>query len=987
MSLVKWTLFILALLFIVEGASAEVADSITLTAATGTADSWIVANGADATLITVHVTNSTPAVHDMAGAVVSFDLSDSTYGSLTTSSGITNASGYATTIFNVLTKNGNVTITATVTPTVNTSYVQEIDHNAPYYVTFNYNDKVSVNETTPFSGTFTDKYNNLIDDRRVSGRPAEMVHYAIASVDGTAGFYDAGSYPSEIDVPVDRVGQTPTIVKVGTTTGYDTITMNALGLLDEQYPKIQVISHGAPYSMTMDISPLMVPGPSYVPADGTSTFSLRYTLYDQWGNPAGNRSIFLNTTIGEEFIFWSTDLGIIDYVYGPTIATSTSTITATATDNSSVTNSVDVQFINTAPVNLILTANPTTMPSYDARPTFTAKVIGKVIDIKGNPVAGEDVSFALMAVTYDEAYNVTSAPTLLATTATTDVDGQATVLFQPGGFDTHLNLTGYDPTATGRAVIQATWNGTSRNISVAWKNYPYLSPETYVFPQSPVVGTPFEVTIRLSGDGWALQPDPIDVGLIVDNSGSMGPCTAPFTLAKCPATSKMYQAKDAAKAFVDSMNQTRDHIGLVSFNTTSYLQYSLSDQYSKVKDKISTLPASGNTATRHALNTAIDDVYAFGNPDVNAVHAIILMTDGDYNWYGDPMGRGKGLNYVTGIDGDVSQHYYLAGHGGVLNVFNANINTEQNLSIYARNRDIRVYTISFGSGVQSRTQAMMENLSAVTGGKYYHAPDGDTLKDIYIMIAGELIDTAGASTEIVASFENRTVNAVSYAGGNVFEYVPIPTKSTKITWPNGTITYVNQSDQWFIGVPPNPPYTLSFDAGEIKVNEVWEAKFSLKAKMDGDMCVFENSTICFEGSAGPSCLDLPCTPISATPKTNITYFTPGTMIITNLHVTKTGTITDYVPIEWNIIYTGVYNVTETLSYKKIGGEWAQFDTRHITNATVTDSTNLDVNAFSLQAGNYIVKVEAVDDIGLTANATLLTPFEIGSQGQAFIKLE
>jgi hypothetical protein len=59
-------------------------------------------------------------------------------------------------------------------------------------------------------------------------------------------------------------------------------------------------------------------------------------------------------------------------------------------------------------------------------------------------------------------------------------------------------------------------------------NYPYLSVETEVSDTKVSVNSTSEhttnitdVTIRLKGDGYAMKPDPIDVVLVIDTSGSM----------------------------------------------------------------------------------------------------------------------------------------------------------------------------------------------------------------------------------------------------------------------------------------------------------------------------------------------------------------------------------------------------------------------------------------------------------------------------------
>lgn len=964
----KWTLFVLLLLLIGPVAAAEPGDLISV----WTSKTWVVADNADTATITAHVINVTPAVHDVAGAIVTIIVDDPVYGRVTPTFATTDALGIATATFKSFNKSGNATIRASYGAIENTT-VQRIDHDTPYTIVVDHEDEVNVNETTRIKAVLTDRWGNLIDNKNI----AETVHMEVSPPSGggsAPGFYYFGSYPPSIDLKVNETGQVDTISRISTGPGKNSYWIQGLGSIPNYNFYIQGITTGVPFSMSATISPEMIPPPSYVPADTVSAFSIRYIIYDQFGNPAGNRSVFVSTSLGEEWILWSTpSQGICEFIYGPKDTTTSTTLTAYAMDNATVTKSLDVAFVNTAPTDIIISANPYTMPSHDASTSFTSDISATVMDTMGNPVPGETVTFALGAVTYDESYNVTSDPTLLSTSAVTDADGMATVQFQPGGFDIHELLPDYDPTATGHAVLSATWNGTTRNTQVTWKNWPYLSVETILSDTTPLVGDNFEVTLRLTGDGWALQPDPIDVGLVFDRSGSM-------------AGTKLTDAKTAARSFVDQMNQTRDRIGLVSYSTTPTLSYTLSNNFAGVKAAINGLTASGNTATRVALNMSVDNVYANRNPDPDAVHAVILMTDGDYNVYADPLARGTGITTNTGVDGDTSRHYYIPGHGGVTGVSGANILTEQNISRYALNKEIRIYSISFGSGVGAGVKATMGILSNATHGKYYHAPTGSDLKDVYTLIAGELVTTAGADTTIVSPFTNRTVNNLSYSGGDVFDYIYIANVSTRITWPNGTTTYMDQTTQWYNGTPK---YTLSFDIGEIKLGDVWEGTFDLKPKIVGNTSVFgDDSQICFDGPAGYSCDKVPPGHISIEPKTNMSTFEPGDLAVWNLHTTKTGTIMDFLPLEWNLAYSGLYQVTEVLSFKKIDGEWTQFDTKFVsTNGTSTEYSNLDVQANHLDAGYYLIKVEATDEIGRRANATIDAPFQIGSKGKAFIKLE
>ncbi len=121
--------------------------------------------------------------------------------------------------------------------------------------------------------------------------------------------------------------------------------------------------------------------------------------------------------------------------------------------------------------------------------------------------------------------------------------------------------------------------------------------------------------------------------------------------------------------------------------------------------------ASGYTATRLALKTAIEVMKNTPMPEGQTpIRAIILMTDGEFNNYGDPFGRGIGYNSAQrdsdykyykdntwNWDANINHHTWFTGLGGDLKgASGANVGTNQNMTVYAlNNQPLRIYTISF----------------------------------------------------------------------------------------------------------------------------------------------------------------------------------------------------------------------------------------------------------------------------------------------------
>ncbi len=276
---------------------------------------------------------------------------------------------------------------------------------------------------------------------------------------------------------------------------------------------------------------------------------------------------------------------------------------------------------------------------------------------------------------------------------------------------------------------------------------------------------------------------------------------------------------------------------------------------------------------------------------------------------------------------------------------------------WAADNDIKIFTI--GLGVSGSTEADLMSYADQTGGTYYPAPTATELTDIYSDIAGELKTSAGVDTTMVTRFENVQVSNVTLPGDEVFRYVYVNGVSTYTVWPNATTSTTDQTADW------EDDQNLNFNIGTIQLGEVWEATFRLMVL---------------------TLLTLPHTYITAVPNITDTGMTQTTLDISNLHCTKEGTITDFLPIEWNIAYTGGYTVTEKIYYSNDDGDsWILFDTNYVTSAVMVDYANLDVR--SLPFGEYLIRVDAEAPDTPYDREQLVAPITVGSQGKAYIKLE
>ncbi|WP_292521011.1 Ig-like domain-containing protein [Methanoculleus sp.] len=951
---------------------------------------WLVANGADSARITVQVLDGSGAPLPNCTVTLS---ADPVYGRLAPATVTTNASGTAIATFAVNRTSGDAVITARAGAAEGT-FEQKIDHDLPSRIThLHYDSEVTAGNTTTIVAGVADRHGNPVDDRRVT----ETVRFSVGSVEGDAVFFnDVGASVPILEPSVNATGFVRAELRTDRIIGENIVRMTVLPGSVDRYISIHGLPTGLPTGIAITVDPDADPVP-YQPADGESTFTLTYRLSDTWGNPAAGRDIRVNTSLGESVVLPTNSTGVACLLYGPKDATGVVNITATAVDNASVTIAQEVEFIHTAPVDMLLSASPQSMPSRDVDAGSVSHLRAKVMDIKGNPVPGEDVTFTIDTGSIRfGSYTQTGAPYLLPEgrnemSATTGDDGYAIVRFHPGKF-ARPGEEGWDAAAKGTATVRATWEGVTRNLTLTWINYPYLSVETSVSNETVGVNDTTDVTIRLKGDGWELRPDPIDVVLVVDRSGSMGNNDVGQT--------RMKAAQTAAKTFISQMNPDWDRIGLISFSSSTRVDNNLSDSFEGVTANLDGLKADGATQLRRAIYEAI--LMQKENQDrPEAVKAVVVMTDGDWNYDGSPLGHGTGYpenaSNAYSFSGNKLEpdHYrYYDGLGGTLE-WSARRNywrckdgesTNQNMSRFADDNGVKLYTITFAYKPGPTVNETMQILASSTGGFYEHASGEKELTDIYKRIAGELKTEAGVGTRMNLNFSTIQVNEGYRNGSDVFSYVYEDGVSTTIeSWvENKTPPYVitpkktlNQTDDW------NDDHTLNFDVGTVHLDQVWEATFRLRVLTDGNINVFgPGSTITFNDGAAE--LDLPDTFITAKPDLNNTGLGSATLALTDPRYTCAEPVLEFLTVAWNQSYTGSGTVTEIVEYSNDGGfSWLGFETLTADSAVTAVDSCLDVR--DLPPGEYIIRVRASAD-DAPESWLLLDPILVGDPQAAYIRL-
>jgi len=1024
----------IGLLLLAAPAGALVPDTITIETEPG----WVTAGGRDVAAITVQVSNSTPDNIPLAGIAVNFAVNE-TYGSILPTQIETNESGQATVFFTPKTLSGDVVIRAGVvheglSEPLMQSVDLHIDHAAPYRIKNTwYSPKVTVGREMKIIVRMEDRYRNIVDskwedDLNIPLAKTDNVTFTVGSPGGEAAFVGGTDM---ITLPVDENGNVTATLRVDKLAGENLVWIQPPAPVRGEYISIAGVA-GPPFNITTAVNP----ADASVRANGEDKVSFTYSLFDEYGNPSGGWGLWVNASTKrvdqpdeeQSRLLNSSSRGEVMITYGPEDSVGVATLTATALGNESVTNITVVEFTSTEPVNMLLTANPQSMPSREIQPNFVAELRAKVMDVKGNPVEGQKVTFTLNTSSINVyGYNATGEPYLNgeknSASVETDTNGSAIVKFHPGEFVEQKDKLNWSATAKGTATVRATWGDVSRDIVLTWMNYPYLSVETEVSRETVEVNDTVDVTIRLKGDGYKLEPDPIDAVLVIDQSGSM---KYDITGASGNSDERMQAAKAAATTFIGQMNTTRDRIGLISFNSSTTVKNTLGDSFERVTTNLNALNSNGATQLRRGIYEAML-VQNQAEHQSNAIKAVIVMTDGDWNYDGSPIGHGTGYpenaswaysfssntlepdnyRYYDGLGGelldgksygkwtrngkwveccrepnkcsgshDATRDYKYCTNG------NGEF-TNQNMSRFASDSGVKLYTITFAYNPGNTVTKTMGILANATGGFYEHAPSGDQLTDIYKRIAGDLKTEAGVNTTMALAFENVNVTGIDVPGKDVFDYVYDDGNSTHIYNRTGTVVHfdktINQAADW------NNNQSLNFDIGTVRLGQTWEATFRLKVKMEGNINVFgPGSTISFNN--GEEELELPATYITAVESLNNTGMDFQGLEITNLRFTGEEPVTEFLPVAWDLNYTGLETVTEDVFYSNDNNfTWVKFDTLSATNETIRGNSTLDVR--NLPAGYYTIRVYGYAPDTGDASAMLVQNVIGGAGESAYIRIQ
>jgi len=489
---------------------------------------WAIAGGGSLP-ITVHIHNMT--LGDVAGAAVSLTPVNSTMGTVSPLTTVTDSSGNALFTFFPGTIKGNASLSLNAWYNSsyhieNVTYTQKIDHTVPrYFDQITYNKTAIAGATIPITVRMTDTYGNTVDSKRVQNDYSENVTFRGPL--GTDGGFNASLpviFPylsNELLVPVDATGNATVQYRVSTRAGDNILQIVGPTTViakdtNSYYTWIDI--HGIPDVPATILSSISSQNDGHSAyADGIDLFRIYYTVIDQYSNPIPNVQLSLISTKGDHYTYVTNLQGYVYLEYGPSTQVQDILLTASLPAYPGIAPLADtIRFVATGPAIFVVTANPNMIASRDVHSGSFSYIKGELTDTMGRPIAGEAVTFTILSdtanATRTQLSSFAASGQLNTTSTLTDMNGFAVVPLYPGAFSI--------VTAEGGVVqVIAQWGSvTSPPVTVTYKNYPFLSAKTSVSPTVVAKNDTVNLTIQLIGDGYTPHK-PIDV-MLCDTRGS-----------------------------------------------------------------------------------------------------------------------------------------------------------------------------------------------------------------------------------------------------------------------------------------------------------------------------------------------------------------------------------------------------------------------------------------------------------------------------------
>ncbi len=694
-------------------------------------------------------------------------------------------------------------------------------------------------------------------------------------------------------------------------------------------------------------------------------------------------------------------------------------------NSSSINSTITLSFIAGPPVRVIARANPYVVASADVIDppdspfdVHETDVIGMVVDEWGHPLPGQSISFTSLNTSLGNITGPASGVTLGC--------GEFSTKFMLGAHTNGSNIT------TG-APVEVRSGSLSTICNVLYTNESFISVRSSINPKDNVaVNDTLNVGISVSGIGWKIRPQPLDVMLIFDRSGSMDwYSTTIFPESGTPLNGTM--PDDGSRHYITTFhNDKKQNIQIML--SSSYRSYEKGNYYYSLK-----IEGPGGTYTGYRSanenyiiidnadpgDYVISGKYESGYGETPLYNLVVLKEPKRLGPWNDNNSAAKnaGRMFIDNMsssdqvgvvsfytEGSTNRQLSLVNDTNktllfnAINGLNANGGTNAYTGIqkaiegfdargrsnskhvaillsdgYSQSPDKDLYWANQASerGITIYTIAMgmadeqtLGGIANRTGGRFYKVASELELYGTYADIGNDLKKVVANQTEMHVITNSSSVNGTLMPDT---EYVP---GSALVTYPN--LTTVHQEPL----INTGGKYELSWSPGTIKVNDTWKVEYRLKVLKSGLIePIMNTSKLTFvreDGSIGTANFTTEMVYANGTEGGGLNNSTSRLSLKITYPASGSNATYPQQPIRWTVNYTGGYAYHQTLEMLGPIGQKALYDDKdHAYDEDKNATFEYGWDCGKLPDGDYTITVKADDEHGNSARDSVLLRIRYG----------
>ncbi|OPY28309.1 MAG: Bacterial Ig-like domain (group 1) [Methanocella sp. PtaU1.Bin125] len=759
-------------------------------------------------------------------------------------------------------------------------------------------------------------------------------------------------------------------------------------------------------------------------ADGTTGYTLRIWAKDAGGNLVKNEEITVVRNLVDNYTVTTNANGYAEIGVGASSYVGDVRFDAYAANG--VTKDITLSYVAGPPAMTVIKAVPNVIASAEVVQTtgvtdiHSTDVIVQVTDQWHHPLPGCDLTVSSMNTS---AGNITGDAT-----GQTDSNGE---------FYTAFTL-GNNSRGTGTVDVMAVSDNLSSTYTITYTNNSFLSVDTTVTPRNVTVNDTINVQISIKGIGWNNRPQPVDMMLITDRSGSMDwysnmvypangePQTGTTTqegtyflvgtfdntqtryselqfMLSSPYTNfangsyyySLYVRDTAGNQFYGTRSQNENYVKITNARARVYTVYAKFEHsgvggYPPYSFSVLTRPLrlgsyyDTDSAAKVAAKQLVDNMSSqdqMGLVSFNTASTLdssLRTVTGANKTYLkntiDGLDANGGTSIYTGIQ-RARQEFAARGRSSIKHV--AILLTDG-------------YSQSPANDIIEANNARDEGITIFTIGM--GMADAETLGRIanitggcYYHVVSDLElaqryqEIFKNVSEVVANESSMDImSARSLINGTIIsdaEYVP---NSAVVTFTNGTSAFVDP-----IIAIDDTNYTLSWDPGSINCNQIWRVSYNLRVMHGGYLTpITGNSTIAYTRSDGSNgTVTFVSDSIFCRDTVGGQVSNPSPLLQVRIIAPANGTAIDELRtvLGWSVTYTWTGEYVQRISIMpEDGTEWADIARGFPGNRTTSGSYSYGWNLERVPTGNYTIMVYVTDGTYDAADhVTISIPYKSG----------